>query len=242
MAATPVKPDTVQAAHGGIMQGRYLRGHTDGMADKIDTSIDDHQPAKLSHGEFVIPADVVSHLGNGNSDAGADVLYKMMAKIRKARTGTDKQGKKINPDKFTPGGIAKFAEGGATGVGSVATASPYGASSAGSLSNWAGPYVANMLGQGQALAQTPYQAYTGPLSAGYSPFRNRSSPGLGSIGFPSTLGKSFTDQGVAQSYMNPYMQQVLAPQLQELQRQADIQRNLIGAKAAQGGAFGFVLI
>jgi len=50
----------------------------------------------------VIPADVVSHLGNGNSDAGADVLYEMMAKVRKARTGTPKQGKKINPRQYTP--------------------------------------------------------------------------------------------------------------------------------------------
>jgi hypothetical protein len=71
------------------------------MADKIKTDIDGKQPARLSHGEFVIPADVVSHLGNGNSDAGADVLYDMMDKVRKARTGTTKQGKQINPQKYT---------------------------------------------------------------------------------------------------------------------------------------------
>ena len=87
---------------GGGRAARYLRGGTDGMADKIKTDIDGKQPARLSHGEFVIPADVVSHLGNGNSDAGADVLYDMMAKIRKARTGTTKQGKQINPRKYTP--------------------------------------------------------------------------------------------------------------------------------------------
>lgn len=94
-----------QAAEGGLMglrQGRYLGGPTDGMADKIKTDIDGKQPARLSHGEFVIPADVVSHLGNGNSDAGADVLYDMMAKVRKARTGNSKQGKQINPRKYTP--------------------------------------------------------------------------------------------------------------------------------------------
>jgi hypothetical protein len=79
---------------------RYLGGATDGMADKIPARIDDNQEAKLSHGEFVIPADVVSHLGNGNSEAGAERLYAMMDKIRKARTGTTKQGKQINPDKF----------------------------------------------------------------------------------------------------------------------------------------------
>jgi len=97
-----------KAAEGGLMDlagggtARYLRGGTDGMADKIKTSIDGKQPARLSHGEFVIPADVVSHLGNGNSDAGADVLYEMMAKVRKARTGTRKQGKQINPRQYTP--------------------------------------------------------------------------------------------------------------------------------------------
>lgn len=98
-----------RAAEGGLMDlagggetARYLRGGTDGMADKIETSIDGKQPARLSHGEFVIPADVVSHLGNGNSDAGADVLYDMMAKVRKARTGTSKQGKQINPRKMIP--------------------------------------------------------------------------------------------------------------------------------------------
>jgi hypothetical protein len=93
-------------AQGGIANlagGKYLAGNTDGMADKIPATIADKQPAKLSHGEFVIPADVVSHLGNGNSEAGADRLYSMMDKIRQARTGTKKQGKQINPNKFLPG-------------------------------------------------------------------------------------------------------------------------------------------
>lgn len=95
----------VLAAQGGLMglaKGRYLNGATDGMADKIPASIDGNQPARLSHGEFVIPADVVSHLGNGNSESGAQRLYDMMDRIRKARTGTTKQGKQINPDKFFP--------------------------------------------------------------------------------------------------------------------------------------------
>jgi len=84
----------------GMAQGRYLGGATDGMADKIPARIGGKQEARLSHGEFVIPADVVSHLGNGNSEAGAKRLYSMMDKIRTARTGTKKQGKQINPDKF----------------------------------------------------------------------------------------------------------------------------------------------
>jgi hypothetical protein len=91
-------------AKGGNLPPRYLNGATDGMADKIPAKIGEKQPAALSHGEFVIPADVVSHLGNGNSEAGAKVLYDMMAKIRKARTGNTKQGKQINPAKFMPKG------------------------------------------------------------------------------------------------------------------------------------------
>lgn len=95
-------------ATGGILalakggEPRYLGGATDGMADKIPARIDGKQEARLSHGEFVIPADVVSHLGNGNSEAGAQRLYSMMDRIRKARTGTTKQGKQVNPDKFMP--------------------------------------------------------------------------------------------------------------------------------------------
>jgi len=95
------------AAGGGIgsldmTQGRYLGGTTDGMADKIPAHIDRKRPAALSDGEFVIPADVVSHLGNGNSSAGAKRLYEMMDRIRHARTGNPRQGKQINPNKFLP--------------------------------------------------------------------------------------------------------------------------------------------
>jgi hypothetical protein len=81
-------------------RGFYLGGPTDGMADQIPATIDNTQPAALSDGEFVIPADVVSHLGNGNSDAGATQLYGMMDRVRKARTGSTEQGKQINPNKF----------------------------------------------------------------------------------------------------------------------------------------------
>ena len=94
-----------QMAAGGIAQlkkGQYLNGATDGMADKIPARIDGEQEARLSDGEFVIPADVVSHLGNGNSDAGAKVLKDMMDRVRKVRTGNKKQGKEINPRKFLP--------------------------------------------------------------------------------------------------------------------------------------------
>ena len=92
-------------AAGGIAtmaRGRYLDGATDGMADKVPARIDDQQEARLSDGEFVVPADVVSHLGNGNSDAGAKALFAMMDRVRKTRTGNKKQGKKINARKMLP--------------------------------------------------------------------------------------------------------------------------------------------
>jgi hypothetical protein len=95
----------LRLASGGLAslaKGRYLDGPTDGMEDKLKTTIEGEQPARLSHGEFVIPADVVSHLGNGNSQAGAKRLYDMMDKIRHARTGSKKQGRQINPDKYLP--------------------------------------------------------------------------------------------------------------------------------------------
>ena len=82
--------------------GRMLKGPGDGMSDSIPASISGKQPARLADSEFVIPADVVSHLGNGSSDAGAKVLYKMMDRVRQARTGNKEQGKQINPSKFMP--------------------------------------------------------------------------------------------------------------------------------------------
>ena len=68
----------------------------DGMSDDIPASIGDSQPARLADGEFVIPADVVSHLGNGSTDAGAKRLYAMMDKVRQARTGRKKQAPQVN--------------------------------------------------------------------------------------------------------------------------------------------------
>ena len=190
------------AAHGGLMelhyamggatpaQPRYLQGHTDGMADELNTSIDGIQPAKLSHGEFVIPADVVSHLGNGNSDAGAKKLYEMMSRVRKARTGNEKQGKKIDPDKFmyggrayAKGGVATFADAGSVPAAVGSTTGIPGVTNTGGtasqgLSSYVAPYVTNMLGQGQALANTSMPVYQGPLTAGQSALQNQQFMGL----------------------------------------------------------------
>lgn len=87
-------------AAGGMLPPRFLSGGGDGMSDSIKANINGRQEARLADGEFVIPADVVSHLGNGSSKAGAKQLYSMMDKVRQARVGTKKQGKQINPRKY----------------------------------------------------------------------------------------------------------------------------------------------
>jgi hypothetical protein len=79
---------------------RFLSGGGDGMSDSIKANINGRQEARLADGEFVIPADVVSHIGNGSSKAGANQLYSMMDRVRQARVGTKKQGKQINPRKY----------------------------------------------------------------------------------------------------------------------------------------------
>jgi hypothetical protein len=275
----------------GLAKGRYLQGETDGMADKIPAQIGQDQPAALSHGEFVVPADVVSHLGNGNSDAGAKKLYQMMDKIRTARTGNKKQGKRINPDKFMPGGLASaYAAGGevkkfagetgssVSGLGTAANAGVTGSETA--PNTFAGEYIADMLGKGQALANAPYQQYMGPLTAGESGLQSKVFGGLQNLNFPGNLGASFSSagaypppamdmgayqqqpigigaqpgattsfqpspaggiqqpQGIASQYMNPYLQNVLQPQMEELRRQAQI-NNLSGLGAlTKSGAFG----
>ena len=92
-------------ASGGIAnlsQGRYLSGTTDGMADEVPANVG-RDEVRLSDGEFVIPADVVSHLGNGNSNAGAAFLHKFMNDVRQERTGNAKQGKEIDPKDFVRG-------------------------------------------------------------------------------------------------------------------------------------------
>jgi len=238
-----------------------------------------------------VPADVVSHLGNGNSDAGAKKLYQMMDKIRTARTGTKKQGKEINPDKFMPGGLASaYAAGGevmrfntggtasTTGLGTAAAAGVTGSETA--PNRFAGEYIADMLGKGQALANAPYQQYMGPLTAGESGLQSKVFGGLQSMNFPGNLGASFSSagaypapqmnmgayqqqpigtgaqpgattspqpspaggiqqpQGIASQYMNPYLESVLTPQMEEMRRQAQI-NNLAGLGAfTKSGAFG----
>jgi hypothetical protein len=102
-----IKTGIAAAAAGGSIGGysdggRMLKGPGDGMSDSIPATIGKRQPARLADGEFVVPADVVSHLGNGSTDAGAKRLYSMMDKVRKARTGKKMQAKAIKADKYMP--------------------------------------------------------------------------------------------------------------------------------------------
>jgi hypothetical protein len=68
--------------------GRLLRGPGDGVSDNIPAMIGDRQPARLADGEFVVPARIVSEIGNGSTEAGARKLYAMMDRVQRARSKT----------------------------------------------------------------------------------------------------------------------------------------------------------
>lgn len=112
-----------------------------------------------------------------------------------------------------------------------------------SLSNWAGPYVTDMLGKGKALSELPYQMYGGPLTAGASDLQQKAFSGLGSLTMPEgtfnnfTPG-SYTDAGMASKYMTPYLDSALEPQIAEARRQAEIQRNMEAGRMTRAGSFG----
>lgn len=128
------------------------------------------------------------------------------------------------------------------------------------LSEYAGPYVTDMLGKAQAISNTPYQTYQGPMTAGESTLQSNLFQGLGSIPFPNQLGKTFSSTdaynlpqmtltgmtnnantgptGIASQYMNPYLQSVLQPQLEELRRQSQLNLQPGMAKLTQAGGYG----
>ncbi|NBS67936.1 hypothetical protein EBT31_03350 [bacterium] len=111
---TRVDPYTGQEkfADGGIASlggysdgGRLLRGPGDGVSDSIPATIGGRQPARLADGEFVVPARIVSEIGNGSTDAGARELYKMMDRVQSARgktMGKRKMAKDTNASKYLP--------------------------------------------------------------------------------------------------------------------------------------------
>ena len=132
------------------------------------------------------------------------------------------------------------------------------------LTSYAGPYVTEMLGRGQALAtQDPYTAYGGPLTAGSSALQQQAFGGLGSLGIPaasaagSFTGAAYqplTPQQVAagetpqpfagtptspvQAYMNPYLQAALEPQYEQARRQTEIARQGLQSRYGKAGAYG----
>lgn len=85
--------------------GRLLRGPGDGVSDSIPAMIGKKQPARLADGEFVVPARIVSEIGNGSTEAGARKLYAMMDRVQKARsktTGKKQVAKNTRADKYLP--------------------------------------------------------------------------------------------------------------------------------------------
>jgi hypothetical protein len=85
--------------------GRLLRGPGDGVSDSIPASIGNRQPARLADGEFVVPARIVSEIGNGSTEAGARKLYAMMDRVQKARgrtTGKNKVAVNTKAEKLLP--------------------------------------------------------------------------------------------------------------------------------------------
>ena len=141
-------------------------------------------------------------------------------------------------------------------MATTSTTQAAGTSTQSTLSDWAGKYVTDMLGKAQALSDQEYQVYKGPMTAGESSLQSKYFTGLGGLTFPTQLGQSFssstapalptatgpagstTSTGPAAQYMNPYLQAVLAPQLEELRRQAGITQQQQAGKASQAGAFG----
>lgn len=118
-------------------------------------------------------------------------------------------------------------------------------SSSSTLSPWAAPDVTEYMARAKAYAESPYQAYTGPLSAGESELQKKAFEGIGNLTIPTDLMKaytprSFTDEGIASKYMNPFLEQVLAPQRAEAERAAGIKRlETLGRFTRPGGASAF---
>jgi hypothetical protein len=286
----------LQALHRQL-GAQAIRGPGDAMSDSIPTTIEGRQPAAVANGEAYVPRRMVEKLGNGNPKKGAQQLYDMMERLRLERTGSKKQ---INPDNpqelvraYQGGQVKRFNTGGTpTTAGTTAASTSvqpvsYGTSSTSTLSPWVGDYVTDALGQARALANTPYQAYEGPLTAGPSALQEQAFAGASQIAkkgftptnFTASFGApaayeqqqftnqfsapgaykevqfsnqftapgaydaaQFTSQDMSQSdilrYMNPYLNLSLQPQLQEAQRQAEIQRLADAARLVNAGAYG----
>ena len=112
-----------------------------------------------------------------------------------------------------------------------------------SLSSWAGPYVTEMLGRGQALAGLPYQGFMGPLTAGESGLQQQAFQGLGALQTPTAQQTtydpmSFTAAGMPEQFMSPYIQGALQPQYDAARRQSEIQAQNLQSQYGKAGAYG----
>jgi len=163
--------------------------------------------------------------------------------------------------------MQRFNTGGTAATGAAATGTDMLRAEESSLSSWAGPYVTDMLGRGQALAtQMPYTPYTGPLTPGASNLQTQAFQGLGSLNMPTAdMGafnpQSFTGAGYAaptaqqvvdgetgtytpasgdvlQQYMTPYLQGALQPQYDAANRQALISAQNLQSQYGKAGAYG----
>ena len=230
-----------------------IRGPGDAMSDSIKTNIDGQEPARVANGEAYVRPENVAKAGGGDMDEGASRLRGIMDELRKKRTGSTKQ---INPDneqelraayggsvkRFNTGDTVAGTTGGVTTSPTGAAVTGYGSSSANTLSPWVGDYVTNALGQGAAVADQPYQAYTGPLTAGASDLQGQAFAGatqMANSGYtPTQYQGGLFNAEAAQQYMNPYLQAALDPQLKEMKRQSDIQRLSDASRLTKAGAFG----
>ena len=217
------------------MYSGFLGGATKGQADEVPATIEGSQPAALSDGEFVLTADVVAHLGDGNSEAGAKILDDFMKDVRKEATGTEQQAKEINGESmlgrlkkkknFSKGGLASFSMGGGTSGATAGTA----VGTDTGVNQFFGDYVAGALGLGQAAADQPYDAYagygatyttddegnrvldeSGLLTAGSSELQDTAFTAAGDIdtrGFGELTQDELTgtDSGQVDAYGNPIM-------------------------------------
>lgn len=195
------------------LNAKPIKGDGDGMSDSIPTHIDGKEKALVANDEAYISPEMVAKIGGGDGKAGSEKLYAMMEKIRKARTGNPEQGKRINAEKFMPGGIAQLAGGGEIqrfAGETTSTVTPLGTSTSSSLSPWAGDYVTNYLGKGQALAEAPYQTYGGPLTAGASNLQQQAFAGAGALAQAGYKPKNFENKystpgvGTATQFTNQY--------------------------------------
>ena len=234
-----------------------IKGDGDGMSDSIPTTIDGQEKALVAHEEAYVSPERVAEIGGGDPKKGAQKLRNMMDRIREARTGSAEQGRQINPSKFMPGGEVKRYVAGNEVTGSAISSGLTGTES--SLSNWAGPYVTDMLAKGQALSEMPFEQYSGPLTAGPSALQTQAFNTAAGLQTPASIGQAASTAGgladafrgaaynpvgsdftadYAQQYMNPFLKAALDPQMAELKRQADIKRIDDATRLTKAGAYG----